>query len=50
MTPDDVIVLSKAEAEELYRFTVNSYIDPNTYPALRKLLDRMGSRSLKVSA
>ena len=38
------IVLSDDEAAELYRFTRNSYLSPNTYPALNKLLDRVMMR------
>jgi hypothetical protein len=39
-----LIVLSDDEAEELYRYTRNSYLSPNTYPALNKLLDRVTTR------
>lgn len=35
------IVLSLAEARELYRYTRNDYINVNTYPALIRLLDRV---------
>lgn len=38
------IVLSQQEAEELYRYTVNDYINPNLYPALMKLLARLSLR------
>ena len=40
MTPEP-IVLSEAEAAELYRFTQHSYISPTIYPALSRLLDRV---------
>jgi hypothetical protein len=33
--------LSDAEADELYRFTYDAYVDPNRWPALRKLLVRI---------
>lgn len=36
------IVLTDEEAAELYRFTKDSYISPSAYPALSRLLDRVG--------
>jgi len=44
----DRIVLTAAEAEELYRYMVHSYLDPNTWPHLRRLLDRI-DLALRVS-
>jgi len=35
------IVLTRAEVEELHRFTQYSYINPNEFPALLKLLNRV---------
>ena len=39
--PKTLIVISYEEAVELYRFTRNDYINPNTYPALLRLIDRV---------
>jgi len=36
-----VVQMDAEEAEQLYRFTCNAYLDPNTYPALRRLLLRV---------
>lgn len=38
------IVLSDDEALELHRFTLNDYISQRNYPALMRLLDRVGAR------
>lgn len=38
------IVLTDQEAEELYRFTRNDYINPNTYGALNTLLARVAKQ------
>ena len=35
------IVLTDEEAAELYRFTRNAYINPNTHPALMRLIARV---------
>jgi hypothetical protein len=42
--PNDQVVLSDEEAEELYRFTKNDYINRNNYPALMRLLVRVEKR------
>ena len=46
---DKDLTMSRAEAEELYAFTLNQYLSPNTFPALRRLLDRV-SQYLKEKA
>jgi hypothetical protein len=38
------IVLSDSEAEELYRYTRNDYINPNTYPVLYQFVSRLTAR------
>jgi len=35
------IVISHEEAIEIYRFTRNAYINPNNYPELLRLIDRV---------
>lgn len=42
------IVLSEDEVAELYRFTRNDYVNPNTYPALTRLLARLEKRVAHV--
>jgi hypothetical protein len=37
----EAVVLSEQEAAELYRYTKNDYISPNTYPHLCKLIARL---------
>lgn len=46
------IIVSDEEADELYRFTLNDYINPNKWPALLRLLDRVSARvrDTKVSS
>lgn len=38
-----LITLTDAEVQELWRYMLNSYLDVNTYPALRQLLNRIGA-------
>lgn len=37
----EALVLSDQEAAELYRYLLNDYINPNTYPSLLGLLARI---------
>lgn len=43
-TDSEPIELSEQEAKELYRKLVNDYLDPNTYPALTRLIGRLAQR------
>jgi hypothetical protein len=40
----EAFVLSQEEAEELYRYTRNDYVNPNNYPALHRLIGRLTMR------
>jgi hypothetical protein len=46
MNPEPII-LAPEEVAELYRYTRNDYINPNTYPALMRLLDRVSKQVQK---
>jgi hypothetical protein len=35
------VTLTEDEIDELHKFTVQAYLDPNRWPHLRKLLDRV---------
>jgi len=48
--PLEGILLSDEEVAELYRYTRNDYISPNTYPHLMRLLDRVSKRMEQVKA
>lgn len=39
--PDSLIVLTREEAEQVYRFLANSYIDVNRFGALARLIGRI---------
>lgn len=42
--PEPLLMLAQEEAEELYRYTRYDYINPNTYPALHRLVCRLSVR------
>jgi hypothetical protein len=50
MGQEVMITMSDDEALELYRFTVNDYINVNHYPALTTLLNRVSKRVKEIHA
>ena len=41
---DAGLFVTREEADELVRYIGHQWLDPNKYPALSKMLDRMGDR------
>lgn len=41
--PRPTLVLDVEEAEELYRYMLNQYLNPNVYPRLSKLWGRLST-------